>query len=108
MADKPRDPLQMFAASDVGPAVQAPASISDPRLIRAWQMKVVRKAIKLESIGLRHSKFRGGVKSLWAAHFKMPTRSSPQAVLDRLQAEITKLEQEYADEHRQQQFPLGS
>jgi hypothetical protein len=82
--------------------VGAPSTITDARLIRAFQMKCAKRAIKLEKLGLRHSRLRGGAKRLWAKHFNLPANASHDDVIAKLDESITSLEKEYQNEHQQQ------
>ena len=78
-----------------------------PDRIRLVQLISVKHAIKLEKLGMRHSRFRCGVRGLWAKHYGMPPRSKADAVLARVQAEIDFLKDKIAKEGRQQHLPLG-
>ena len=62
-----------------------------PNTVRRFQLAAAKHAIALEAKGLRHSRFRKGVRGLWAAHYGMPPRSTPQAVIARIQQEIDEL-----------------
>lgn len=65
--------------------------LSDPVEIKLVQLISAKHAIKLEKLGMRHSRIRCGVRGLWAKHYKMPPRSSHDEVLTRIQEEITQL-----------------
>jgi hypothetical protein len=71
----------------------------NPRDIRLFQLIAAKHAISLEAKGLRHSRFRCGVRGLWAKHYGMPPRSKPLAVIARIQEEIDSLSP-------QQELPL--
>ena len=62
-----------------------------PNGTRLFQLVAVKHAILLEAKGLRHSKFRCGVRGLWAKHYGMPPRSKAIAVIARIQEEIDSL-----------------
>jgi len=74
---------------------------TEPCEIRLLQLLAAKHAIGLEAKGLRHSRFRCGVRGLWAKHYGMPPRSKPLAVIARIQEEIDSLS---ADP--QQELPL--
>ena len=77
-----------------------------PDKIRLVQLVSVKHAIKLEKLGLRHSKFRCGVRGLWAKHYGMPPRSKADAVLAKVQAEIDFLKDRIFHSDKQQELPL--
>ena len=64
-----------------------------PIQIRLAQLCSARAAIKLEKLGLRHSRIRCGVRGLWAKHYRMPLRSKHDAVIARITQEIKELEE---------------
>ena len=77
-----------------------------PDKIRLFQLISVKHAIKLEKLGMRHSRFRCGVRGLWAKHYGMPPRSKADAVLARVQVEIDFLKDKIEREGRQPRLPL--
>lgn len=62
-----------------------------PTRTRLVQLISAKHAIGLEAKGMRHSRFRQGVRGLWAAHYNLPKRSSHEAVIARIQEEIDEL-----------------
>lgn len=70
-----------------------------PRQIRLFQLISAKHAILLEAKGLRHSRFRCGVRGLWAKHYGLPPRASHAKVVARIQEEIDFLS-------KQQELPL--
>lgn len=67
-----------------------PIAITDPNAIRAFQMRAVISAIKLEMKGLRHSSGRS-IRTSWAKKFGMAARSRPEQVIERLEQECEAL-----------------
>jgi hypothetical protein len=59
--------------------------IDTPEGIRYAQMAAAYHAIKLEKLGMRHSKL-GSVKALWARHLGMSPRVKHDMVLAELKA----------------------
>lgn len=64
-----------------------------PDQIRLFQLLSARQAVLLESKGLRRSRFRQGVRGLWAVYYGMPKRSPALAVVDRMNEEIAQLQE---------------
>ena len=78
--------------SAVDECYQSGVAIADtPDKIRLFQLISAKHAIGLEAKGLRHSRFRCGVRGLWAKHYGMSPRSKPEAVIARLQEDINAL-----------------
>jgi len=89
-----------------GPSVPQPVTdgcmvFRGPHETKLFGLVAAKHAIILESKGLRNSRFRCGVRGLWAKHYGMPPRSKPLAVIARIQEEIDSLS---ADP--QQELPL--
>jgi hypothetical protein len=61
--------------------------IDKPDAIRCAQLLAAKKAIKLEKAGMRHSSGKS-IKAAWARHFQMPARSTHDAVIARIDAEL--------------------
>ena len=70
---------------------QLPRVYDTPAKIRLFQLISAKHAIGLEAKGMRHSRFRCGVRGLWAKHYGMPPRSKAPAVIARIQEDIDKL-----------------
>lgn len=68
--------------------------ITSPTLIRAFQLKVVISAIKLEQKGMRHSSGRS-VKAMWARKFGLSSHTKAEEVIQRLQEQINHYEAEH-------------
>ena len=62
-----------------------------PNTVRRFQLAAAKHAIALEAKGMRHSRFRKGVRGLWAEYYGMPKRSTHLAVIERIQEEIDTL-----------------
>jgi len=77
-----------------------------PDKIRLFQLISAKHAIGLEAKGLRHSRFRQGVRGLWAKHYGMPPRSRPEAVIARIQADIDDLAAKIEFDANQLELPL--
>ena len=67
------------------------ASATTPGEIKLFQLIAAKHAILLEAKGLRHSRFRCGVRGLWAKHYGMPPRSKALVVAARIQEDIERL-----------------
>lgn len=77
----------------------------NPTSIRLFQLASARKAIKLESLGMRHSRLArlGGAKGLWAKHYGLSPRVKHQVVIDRITQEMSELEEKL---NAQPELPL--
>jgi len=60
---------------------------------RLFQLHAVKGALKLEKIGLRHSKVRS-VRKAWALHFGMKANTKIDDVIARVEEEIKAIENE--------------
>lgn len=78
---------------------------STPDEIRLYQLIAAKHAIMLEAKGMRHSRFRCGVRGLWAKHYGMKPRSKPLDVIARIQQDINELA-ERIKSNPQQELPL--
>lgn len=60
--------------------------------IKAVQLCAVKGALRLEALGMK----RGGrsVSSIWAEQFGMPKRSGTKKVLERVEAELKKIDEQ--------------
>jgi len=76
-----------------------------PDKIRLFQLITVKHSIGLEAKGLRHSRFRCGLRGLWAKHYGMSPRSKPEAVIARVQQDIDALVTKI-DHDNQMELPL--
>lgn len=76
-----------------------------PESIKLLQLISAKHAILLEAKGLRHSRFRCGVKGLWAKHYGLPARTPHVKVVERLQQDIDELA-ERVRPNPQQELPL--
>lgn len=77
-----------------------------PDKIRLFQLISAKHAIGLEAKGMRHSRFRQGVRGLWAKHYGMPPKSHPEAVIARIQEEINELDRKIQFTENQLELPL--
>jgi hypothetical protein len=70
--------------------------------VRYAQLASAKGAIRLEKLGLRHSRLgRNGLKRSWAKHYGMSARSSHDAVIARIQEEMDAI-----FENKQEEMPL--
>lgn len=60
---------------------------------RLFQLHAVKGALKLEKLGMRHSKV-GSVRKAWALHFGMKANSKIDDVIARVEQEIEKIKAE--------------
>ena len=64
--------------------------INTPEGIRYVQMAAAKGAIRLEKLGMRHSKI-GSVKALWARHLGMSPRVKHDVVIAKLEQMMQEL-----------------
>jgi hypothetical protein len=64
--------------------------INTPEGIRYFQMAAAKGAIRLEKLGMRHSKI-GSVKALWARHLGMSPRVKHDVVIAKLEQMMQEL-----------------
>ena len=77
-------------------------TVDTPDEIRYAQLASAKGAIKLEKLGLRHSRLgKNGVKKSWAAHYNLGPRATHDEVIAKIKEEMQALLNK-----KQQELPL--
>jgi hypothetical protein len=80
--------------------------LETPDQIRAAQLLSARGAIKLEKLGMRHSRLgQNGLKRLWAKHYGLSPRAKHDEVLAKINEELNSLKEKIHG-CKQQPLPL--